>query len=109
MLEDIRKGLLAGFGSIFLTKDKIEEATKKLVDQAKLSREDAQKLAEELAQVGERRWSDLEKTITDTLRKGLNSLDLPRQSEMEALRAKIDRLEKQLSAVEAARETKAED
>ena len=38
MLEDIKKGLLAGFGTIFLTKDKIEEATKKLVDQAKLSR-----------------------------------------------------------------------
>jgi len=77
MLEDIKKGLLAGLDSIFLTKDKIEESTKKFVDQAKLSREDAQKLADELTQVGEKRWSELENIITETLRKGLNSLDFP--------------------------------
>ena len=49
MLEEIKKGLMASFGTIFITKEKIEEATKKMVEQAKISKEDAQKLADELA------------------------------------------------------------
>ncbi len=100
MLEDIKKGLLAGFGSIFLTKDKVEEATKKLVEQAKLSREDAQKLTEELVAVGEKRWSEMESAVTDVTRKGLDSLDVCRQSELEEVKKKIESLEKRLAEIE---------
>ena len=39
MLEEIKKGLLSGFGAIFLTREKAEEVTNKLVDEAKLSKE----------------------------------------------------------------------
>ena len=42
MLEDIKKGLMAGFGTIFLTKDKIEEATKNARDVAIKFAEDSQ-------------------------------------------------------------------
>lgn len=106
MLEEIKKGLLASFGTIFITKDKIEEATKKMVDQAKISKEDAQKLAEELLQTGEERWTDMEKAVTEMTRKGLDSLDVCRQSELQALKAKIDKLEKRLAAIEAAQKPK---
>ena len=81
--------------------EKREEATKKLADQAKMSREDAQKLADELMQVGEERWSDMEKAVTEMTRKGLDSLDLPRQSELADLKKKIEKLEKRLAAIEA--------
>jgi len=100
MLEDIKKGLMAGFGTIFLTKDKIEEATKKLADQAKISREDAQKLADELVQVGAERWGDMEKAVTEMTRKGMDSLDFPRQSELGELKTKIESIEKRLAAIE---------
>jgi polyhydroxyalkanoate synthesis regulator phasin len=108
MIDEIKKGLLASFGSIFLTKDKIEEVTKKLVEQAKMSREDAQKLADELAEVGEKRWTELEKSFTETTRKGLNSLDICRQSDLEEIKAKIDRLEQRLSALETSPQAKAD-
>jgi polyhydroxyalkanoate synthesis regulator phasin len=100
MLEDIKKGLLAGFGSIFLTKDKVEEATKKLVEQAKLSREDAQKLTDELVEVGEKRWTEMESAVTDMTRKGLASLDVCRQSELEEVKKKIESIEKRLAEIE---------
>jgi polyhydroxyalkanoate synthesis regulator phasin len=106
MLEELKKGLLATFGTIFLTKDKIEEVTKKMVDQAKISKEDAQKLAEELIQTGEDRWTDVEKTVSDITRKGLDSLDVCRQSDLQELTAKIDALEKRLAAIEASQKTK---
>jgi polyhydroxyalkanoate synthesis regulator phasin len=106
MLEELKKGLLATFGTIFLTKDKIEEVTKKMVDQAKISKEDAQKLADELIQTGEDRWTDVEKTVSDITRKGLNSLDVCRQSDLQELGAKIDALEKRLAAIEASQKSK---
>jgi polyhydroxyalkanoate synthesis regulator phasin len=102
MLDEIRKGLLAGFGTVFITKDKIEEVTKKMVDQAKISKEDAQKLAEELLQTGEQRWSEMEKTVTEMTRKGMDSLDISRQSDLQDIKDKIDGLEKRLAAIEGA-------
>ncbi|MBW2318538.1 MAG: hypothetical protein JRF24_07650 [Deltaproteobacteria bacterium] len=68
MLEEIKKGLLAGFGAVLLTKEKIDEVSR---NDAKLSKEDAQKLAKELIETGDRRWQDLEKTVTENVRKGL--------------------------------------
>jgi polyhydroxyalkanoate synthesis regulator phasin len=70
MLEEIKKGLLAGFGAVLLTKEKIDEVSRKLVNDAKLSKEDAQKLTNELIETGDRRWQDLEKTVTENVRKG---------------------------------------
>jgi polyhydroxyalkanoate synthesis regulator phasin len=100
MLEDIKKGLLAGFGSIFLTKDKIEETVKKMVEQAKISREDADKLANELVKVGEERWTELEKAVTELTRKGMTNLDVCRRSELVALENRVLELEKRLAALE---------
>jgi polyhydroxyalkanoate synthesis regulator phasin len=105
MLEEIKKGLLASFGTIFLTKDKIEEVTKKMVEQAKISKEDAQKLADELIRTGEDRWTEVEKTVSDITRKGLDSLDVCHQSELQELSTKIDQLEKRLAAIEAAQKS----
>jgi polyhydroxyalkanoate synthesis regulator phasin len=100
MLEDIKKGLLAGFGSVLLTKDKVEEATKKLVEQAKLSREDAQKLTDELVELGEKRWSEVENAVTEVTRKGLDSLDVCRQSELTEVKKRLESLENRLAEIE---------
>ena len=108
MFELIKKTLLTGVGLAVMTKDKIEEATKKLVDQAKISREDAQKLADELVELGEQRWTDLEKAVTEITRKGMDSLDICRQSDLRDLIAKIEALEQRLSTVEASEQPKAE-
>ena len=59
MLDEIKKGLLSGLGAVFLTKDKIERITRSMVDEAKLSKEDAQNLKEDLYKTGEKEWSDL--------------------------------------------------
>ncbi len=63
MLEEIRKGLLAGFGAVLLSKEKIEEVISKLVDEAKLNKEEAQKLKDELFTTGERQWKESRGTI----------------------------------------------
>jgi len=60
MLEEIRKVLLSAFGVVLLTKEKAEEATRKFVEDARISNEDAQNLVDELFETGPRQWSEME-------------------------------------------------
>ena len=91
MLEEIKKGLLAGFGAVLLTKEKIDEVSRKLVNDAKLSKEDAQKLAKELIETGDRRWQDLEKTVTENVRKGLDAFGIGNQNKLQELKDRGNR------------------
>lgn len=97
MLDEIKKGLLSGLGAIFLTKDKVERITRKMVDEAKMSREDARDLKEELYKTGEREWAELEDCFSDIFKKVIQGLDLCSGSEFEDLKKRVDELEKRLT------------
>jgi len=100
MLEEIKKGLLAGFGAVLLTKEKIDEVSRKLVNDAKLSKEDAQKLTNELIETGDRRWQDLEKTVTENVRKGLDAFGIGNQNRLQELKDRVEELEKRVATIE---------
>jgi polyhydroxyalkanoate synthesis regulator phasin len=100
MLEEIRKGLLSGLGGVLLTKDKVEEISRKLVDEAKMDKEDARKLKEDLLSTGERQWTQMQESISEAFKKGLRSLDIGSKSEVERLRERVDNLEKRLVLLE---------
>ncbi len=100
MLEEIKKGLLAGFGAVLLTKEKIDEVSRKLVNEAKLSKEDAQKLTNELIETGDRRWQDLEKTVTENVRKGLDAFGIGNQNKLQELKDRVAELEKRVATIE---------
>ena len=100
MLGEIKKGLLAGFGAVFLTKEKIEEVTRKLVAEAKLSREDAERLRKELADTGEEQWKEMEKSVSGAVRKAVASLNVAPRGDVEELKAKVDSLDRRLQALE---------
>lgn len=105
MLEDIKKGLFAGIGVVLLTKDKIDKFREKLMKEAQLSREEAQRLTDELVKSGEQQWSDLETRTLGTMKKGIDTLDIGRRSELEALRDRVDNLEKRLVMLEETKPT----
>jgi polyhydroxyalkanoate synthesis regulator phasin len=101
MLDEIKKSLLAGLGAVVLSKDKLEEITQRLVDQSKLSKEEAQKLHEELLASGERQWSQLESSVSEAIKKGVKSLDIGSKTEVENLRKQVAALTKKVAALEA--------
>ena len=100
MLEKIGKGLLAGLGAVLLTKEKVEEVVRKTVKEAKLSNEDARRLTSELVETGERQWEEMDKAVTESLRKSLDKLDVGSRKELEELKARMDNLEKRLARLE---------
>ena len=100
MLEEIRKVLLSSFGAVLLTKEKVEEATLKLVREAKISEEDAKNLVDELFETGTRKWSEMETALSSTLRKGVDNLDIASKKELHGLKSKVGKLEKRIKTLE---------
>lgn len=96
MLDEIKKGLLSGLGAVFLTKDKIERITRSMVEEAKLSKEDAQNLKEDLYKTGEKEWSELEEFFSGIIKKIMQGLDLSSRKEMDELKKRVEELEKRL-------------
>jgi polyhydroxyalkanoate synthesis regulator phasin len=104
MLEEIRKNLVTGLGAVLLTKDKIEQITGRLVNEARMSREDAGRLAEELYQAGDRQWSSMETSIKDAVRKALSSVDIGSRQELDRLKTRVDDLQKRIDLLEDSRD-----
>jgi polyhydroxyalkanoate synthesis regulator phasin len=104
MFKEIRKGLMAGIGAVLLTREKVEDATRKLVKEAKLSEEDARRLTEELVESGEKQFAKLEKALSDAFKGGLDNLGVGRHEALERIKHKLDALEIRLSILEKAHE-----
>ena len=102
MFEELRKGLLSSLGAVFLTKEKIEELCHKMVQEARMSKEDAQKLRNELLSTGESHWIQLEKSVSEGLKKAMKNLDMVKGSDIERLEKRIEALEIRLEAAEKA-------
>lgn len=100
MLEDIKKGLFAGIGAVLLTRDKVERVIDTFVNESKLSREEGQRLADELVQSGEKQWSSLEERVLETVRNGIDRLDIGRRTELEALQERVENVEKRITLLE---------
>ena len=107
MLEEIQKSLTIGLGVVLLSKDKIEEVTRRLVDEARLTREDADRLADELFQTGRHQWSSMEDFIKDAVRRILSSMDIGSQRELEELKAQVNNLQKRVELLEDTRDSDA--
>ena len=96
MLDEIKKGLLSGLGAVFLTKDKIERITRKMVEEAKISKDDAQNLKEDLYKTGEKEWSEVEEFFSGIIKKIMQGLDLCSGKDMAELKSRVEELEKRL-------------
>jgi polyhydroxyalkanoate synthesis regulator phasin len=100
MLQEIRKGLLAGLGAVVLTREKIESATRTLVREAKIAPEDADRLTEELFRKGESQWKEFEDAIRNSVRKTLDNLNIGRREMLDQLHDRIKNLENRISLLE---------
>ncbi|UCG13906.1 MAG: phasin family protein [Deltaproteobacteria bacterium] len=100
MFEMIRKSLLASLGAAVVTKEKVEDATKRWVDEGKISREEAERLAQELVESGQQQWDDIQGKVTETVRKGLDTFDIGSKGEFQELTERVENLEKRLALLE---------
>jgi polyhydroxyalkanoate synthesis regulator phasin len=101
MMQDIRKGLMTGLGAVVLTREKIETVIRRFSEETQISKEEAQKLADELYQAGERQWGDFGKLFKDTVRSTMETLDIGSSNDLKLLKDKLDNIEKRLTLLES--------
>ena len=100
MLEMIRKSLLATLGAAVVTKEKVEEATRNWVEEGKISRSEAERLAEDLVESGQHQWQEIQTRVSETVRKGLDTLDIGSRKEFRDLQARVEELERRLALLQ---------
>jgi len=93
MLDSIHKMFLAGVGFAAMTKDKIDEHIKELVEKGKLTEKEGREMAEDVLKKSEQARKDLQKQVEEYVQKVLNKLQIPSKEEVEELAARIEKLE----------------
>jgi len=93
MLDTIHKMFLAGVGLAAMTKDKIDEHIKELVEKGKLTEKEGREIADEMLKKSKQAKDDLEKQVEKQVQQTLQSLQIASNEDVEKLSARIEKLE----------------
>ena len=96
MVEILKKALLASVGVTYLTKDKIEEVGKKILQDAHVNETEGRKFVDELVKKSVEAKSSLEKTVAEKIQAALHAMNLPTRNDVNELKNRIAELEAQL-------------
>ncbi len=92
--------LMLGVGTTTLVADKLREVSDELVKDGKLNPEQAKEVMDDLLQKLKSEQGNFETQMQRQLRNLLQDIGVPRQAEMDELRGRIDRLERQIRELE---------
>ena len=97
MFELIKKTLLAGLGATVTTKEQLEKKLHELVEKGKLSKEEAEKMAEDIVKESKDEFAKSKKEMNKVFDEWMDKTGLVQQTEFAKLEARVASLEKQLS------------
>jgi Uncharacterized conserved protein len=92
--------LMIGVGTTSLVAEKIKEVSDELVKDGKLNPDQAKAVVDDLMQKLKSEQGNFESTMQRQMRNLLQDIGVPRQAEMDELRGRIDRLERQVRDLE---------
>ncbi|MDY6783048.1 MAG: phasin family protein [Cyanobacteriota bacterium] len=96
----IQQLLVMGVGTTSLVAEKLREASDQWVREGKVDPEQAKVMVEDMMAKLRSDQGNVEQTMERQFRNILQDLGVPRQSEMDELRGRIDRLERQVRDLE---------
>jgi polyhydroxyalkanoate synthesis regulator phasin len=96
----IKQLLMIGIGTTSLVAEKIREVSDEWVREGKLNPEQAKTFVDDLMRQMRSDQGNLEAQMQRQMRQVLQDLGVPRQSEMDELRGRLDRLERQVRDLE---------
>lgn len=92
--------LMLGVGTTSLVADKVKEVSEQLVKDGKLDPEQAKDVVDDLMQTLKSEQGNFETIVQRQVRNMMQDAGVPRQAEVDELRGRIDRLERQLRDLE---------
>ncbi|MBD1867122.1 phasin family protein [Oculatella sp. FACHB-28] len=96
----LKQILMIGIGTTSLVTEKLREVSDQWVKDGKLDPEQANSFVNDLLQQLKSEQSNFESQMHRQLRHVLQDLGVPRQNEMDELRGRLDRLERQVRDLE---------
>ncbi|ELR97193.1 phasin family protein [Gloeocapsa sp. PCC 73106] len=96
----LRQFLMIGVGTTSLVAEKLREVTEEWVKEGKIRPEQASAFVDDLMNQLKSEQGNFEKQMEVQMRNMLQDLGVPRQSEVDELRGRIDRLERQVRDLE---------
>ncbi|HEX7486268.1 MAG TPA: phasin family protein [Vicinamibacterales bacterium] len=98
MADALRKLLLAGLGALDITEDKARAVFNDLVARGEISEKDAKEVVSSWTKRAADQRGRLQEDIEQAVQRTMSAIGIARQSELQALKAKIDELEARLAA-----------
>jgi polyhydroxyalkanoate synthesis regulator phasin len=96
----VKQLLMIGIGTTSLVASKLREVSEEWVKDGKLDPEQASSFVNDLMQQLKSEQNNFEGQMQRQLRNVLQDLGVPRQNEMDELRGRLDRLERQVRDIE---------
>ncbi|MBN1276002.1 MAG: phasin family protein [Deltaproteobacteria bacterium] len=94
MIDFIKKGLMTGVGLAVMTKDKIEELVKEIIEKGEISEQEGKELIDKLQRKAEQARRDLEQKIEGIVEKTLEKMNVPTRKDITEMEERIKELEK---------------
>jgi len=94
MFAFIKKSLLTGIGLTLMTKDKVEELGKELVERGEMSEKEGKEFIDELVKKSEKARKDLDAKIERLVQDALEKTNVATKRDIEKLVTRIEQLER---------------
>lgn len=96
----LKQILMIGVGTTSLAAEKIKEVSEEWVKEGKINPDQAKNMVDEIMKQIQSDQGNLQAQMERQIRNILQDLGVPRQSEVDELRGRIDRLERQIRELE---------
>ena len=100
MIDVIKKAVLTGIGIASLTKDKIEDLAKDLIDKGKMSEQEGEKLVQEMLSRAEESRQTMKNQTETMVQKTIDKMHLARMEDIDLLKKEIKTLRAEISSLQ---------
>ena len=92
MKELLRDIFYIGAGAAFITKEKLEELKKELIEKGKMTSEEGKQFVDDLMKKSEDIRNEMEKKVQETVTEQLKKMNVASHDDVDKLRAEIETL-----------------
>lgn len=106
--DELQKAFFTGIGMLVMSREKARQILDRMVEEARISAEDAERLLSELSSSGQDGWSSLKTALKENVRGILDGFDVASGKEQAELLRRVENLEKRFSIVESMQQQRGE-
>lgn len=101
MKDLLRDIFYMGAGAAFLTKEKVEDFRKELIEKGKMTQEEGKQFVDEMVKKSEDVKGQIEKKVQDAVTDQMQKMNVASRDDVDELRAKIEELKSMIEKMQS--------